>query len=585
MTESSSATDQLSQGVFVLCLGDLAKVLEPGRSYTVGRDIDCDVRLGHHTVSDRHCRLEVHADRVVVHDLDSACGTKVDGHPVLDQSWAPGEVLEVGDIRIDLDRRPLEPAAPSFETPSALQVHRAEPEFGEMVLAELKRAPWFGMSVLIHAIVLLLAWFFSQQVVPKGALNTVVSLEQSEEQEEIEDDRAEVETMEEEAAMEDSDLREREVLLQEETPVQEIVEPVFDQGSTDLGDLLTKVGSGTGINDILKVGGAAMSGRFKRTVGTLRRDGLEIMFVFDSTGSMGAVLKQAKDRMAKMATVLLELVPYARIGVVTYRDKHKTEDYLTRQVGLSRDFYRAINFMQRIYAGGGGDPPEAVYEALGEAKRQKWTASARRMIVLIGDAPPHAETEGRISAMVKDFAHNGRSFVHTIITRPSAAREVSADTTKSFERIARDGHGETLTFEDEAKILQAVMSLAFGRMESRSLDEVYRLVDKRADEASEEAKKVASGKELKELRVAFSRNVVSHDLVKAILKDPNPVVLKELVGFARQRSFPSPGKHAAAYILYRVLGLDDPPVDPETQRPLDRARAQDLLRRIERRRR
>ncbi|MCA8958284.1 MAG: FHA domain-containing protein, partial [Planctomycetes bacterium] len=285
MTESSSATDQLSQGVFVLCLGDLAKVLEPGRSYTVGRDIDCDVRLGHHTVSDRHCRLEVHADRVVVHDLDSACGTKVDGHPVLDQSWAPGEVLEVGDIRIDLDRRPLEPAAPSFETPSALQVHRAEPEFGEMVLAELKRAPWFGMSVLIHAIVLLLAWFFSQQVVPKGALNTVVSLEQSEEQEEIEDDRAEVETMEEEAAMEDSDLREREVLLQEETPVQEIVEPVFDQGSTDLGDLLTKVGSGTGINDILKVGGAAMSGRFKRTVGTLRRDGLEIMFVFDSTGS------------------------------------------------------------------------------------------------------------------------------------------------------------------------------------------------------------------------------------------------------------------------------------------------------------
>jgi hypothetical protein len=50
-----------------------------------------------------------------------------------------------------------------------------------------------------------------------------------------------------------------------------------------------------------------------------------------------------------------------------------------------------------IRAGGGRDIPEAVYEALYEgATKFPWAAESKLMI-LIGDAPPHPRQKGKIS--------------------------------------------------------------------------------------------------------------------------------------------------------------------------------------------
>ena len=65
------------------------------------------MRLGHGTVSPIHCRLQVTEDEVIVHDLNSLCGTKIAGELTMDGPWAPGQVLEVGDIRIELETRTL----------------------------------------------------------------------------------------------------------------------------------------------------------------------------------------------------------------------------------------------------------------------------------------------------------------------------------------------------------------------------------------------------------------------------------------------------------------------------------------------
>ena len=102
MTESSSAQKQ-----FVLRLGDLRKPLGAGQSYAIGKDSSCDLRLGHGTVSPIHCRVQVTEDEVIVHDLNSLCGTKIDDVPVMDGPWLPGQILEVGEIRIELLTRTL----------------------------------------------------------------------------------------------------------------------------------------------------------------------------------------------------------------------------------------------------------------------------------------------------------------------------------------------------------------------------------------------------------------------------------------------------------------------------------------------
>jgi len=345
---------------------------------------------------------------------------------------------------------------------------------------------------------------------------------------------------------------------------------------------MTKISSGTNLGDILKAGKHALSGKFKKTVGKMRERGLEIIFVFDSTGSMGSVLQAAKDRMSKMAAVLLELVPYARIGVITYRDHGESEAYLTREVALSRDFYRAINFVKTVEAGGGANEPEAVYTALREAVREKGSKTAHRLVILIGDAPPHAKTVGKISNMVRNFARNGRSAVHAIVTKPSSATEITQVTEKSFKRIAKDGRGEALAFEDERGILKAVMGLTFGRGEKSSLEEVYRRAELRSKRCSNGSKSIVEKKDLKQLRRGFSKRVISHDLVKAILNHPNAVVLEELVGYTSKGSFPRAGRHAASYILQRLLHLAEPPVDPETCRAIGKRRADSYRKSIRR---
>ena len=588
MTESSSQKKQ-----FVLRLGDLRTPLDEGANFTIGKEDTCDLRLGHGTVSPIHCRLQVTADEIVVHDLNSLSGTKIDGEQVMDGSWRSGMILEVGEIRIELETRtlvatplPVATAVTLAGVPgTGLVTHRAEAGFGEIMATELKRAPWFGLSVVFHAGILMLLWFFAERDVPLGKDPRVFSMEQSEEEDEIDESEIQEEVVVEKE-MEDEEFNETEVEdTEEELFFDETDYESTDTGMGDIDDLMTNV-AGAGLNDILKAGKSALSGKFKKTVAGLRKNGLEIVFVFDSTGSMGTVLQAAKDRIEKMVTVMIELVPYARIGVITFRDHDEGRDsYLMRKVALSRDFYRSMNFLQVVYAGGGGNEPEAVYDGLFEAiRKQKWGPTAKRMVILIGDAPPHKKSEGKIASMVKSFSHNGRSHVHAIITRPSGGADIAKTTQRTFRRIARDGRGEALEFEDEGKIMKAVMNLAFGRKNSRSVDEVYRLAEARRKRTSRKAERLLDPSKRKQLLAEFNKAVVSHDVIKAILAKPSRAVLELMVDIASKNTFKSAGKHAAAYILRRTLrSVEDPPVDPENGKSMSTHRARGIRKEIQRR--
>lgn len=580
MTESSSENK-----VLVLRLGELCKPLAAGHSYTIGCDAECDLTLSHGSVGHVHCRLEVRENDILVHDLNSAMGIKVEGVRGMDLSWTPGQILEIGEIRVELElTAPMLTMKEIASQASKLAVvhHAKEQEFGEIMLTELKRAPWVLISAFVHAALLLLLWVFMQEPPPPGPDSLTLSLELTEAEDAVEEDTAEEENVEESEEMEDIEFTETELQEAEEQEIYKEEAAIYETGFGDYGDLTSIKGSGSGLGDILKAAKGTLSGSFTKAIRERRKSGLEIVFVFDSTGSMGSVLLAAKERIAKMVEVLQELVPHARIGIITYRDDDDTEAYTTRDVVLSRDFYRAMNFLKGVYAGGGGDIPEAVYQALYKATSQKWSKSSRRLIVLIGDAPPHKKTEGRISSMVKNFSRNGRSHVHAIVTRPSSEDKVSKEATRTFKRIARDGRGDSLTFENESGILRAVMTLAFGRTERRSLQKIYEMAEKRSNRYSKESQRIVAEHDLRKLRREFKKKVISHDLVKAILHKPNKEILKELVEVSRKSSTPNPGRHAASFILERTLHLDEPPVDPETCKSISSGRAKRFHRYIDR---
>lgn len=63
---------------------------------TIGRESDSDVQLNDDRISRAHVKLQDHSGRVILTDLGSTNGTRVNGHPVQMRVMQPGDVLLVG---------------------------------------------------------------------------------------------------------------------------------------------------------------------------------------------------------------------------------------------------------------------------------------------------------------------------------------------------------------------------------------------------------------------------------------------------------------------------------------------------------
>jgi len=121
---------------------------------------------------------------------------------------------------------------------------------------------------------------------------------------------------------------------------------------------------------------------------------VEVAFVLDTTGSMGALIEGAKRKIWSIATAIVDANPDAevRMGLVAYRDIG--DDYVTKTFPLTKDIQDIYANLLELKARGGGDWPESVNEALyvGVTKLD-WTQGPEicRIMFLVGDAPPHMD--------------------------------------------------------------------------------------------------------------------------------------------------------------------------------------------------
>ena len=80
------------------------------RAITIGRSSECDVSLHDIQLSRRHCRLERTRQGWMVTDLGSKNGTVIDGRVVIHHLLRPGEVIEIGRVRVTFRAGKLAPA-------------------------------------------------------------------------------------------------------------------------------------------------------------------------------------------------------------------------------------------------------------------------------------------------------------------------------------------------------------------------------------------------------------------------------------------------------------------------------------------
>ncbi len=121
---------------------------------------------------------------------------------------------------------------------------------------------------------------------------------------------------------------------------------------------------------------------------------IDVVFVLDTTGSMGGLIGAAKEKIWSIASSMASAqpAPFIRIGLVGYRDRG--DEYVTRVVDLSQDIDTMYATLMQFTANGGGDGPESVNQALYEAvNSMSWSqdVNAYKVVFLVGDAAPHMD--------------------------------------------------------------------------------------------------------------------------------------------------------------------------------------------------
>jgi outer membrane protein assembly factor BamE (lipoprotein component of BamABCDE complex) len=117
---------------------------------------------------------------------------------------------------------------------------------------------------------------------------------------------------------------------------------------------------------------------------------LDLMFVIDTTGSMGDELRYLKEEISDVISKISSNNPNYTINLALLFYRDTGDEYVTRYFDFTTDIQQQRQNLSRQSANGGGDFPEAVDKALSEAVEKNWSGGyATRLIFHVCDAPPH----------------------------------------------------------------------------------------------------------------------------------------------------------------------------------------------------
>jgi len=167
---------------------------------------------------------------------------------------------------------------------------------------------------------------------------------------------------------------------------------------------------------------------------------MEMVFVLDTTGSMGGLLTGAKQRIWGIVNDVMQSTSLSsvKVGLVAYRDRG--DQYITQVLPLTEDLDKVYSTLMEYQAQGGGDEAENVRRALAQGVANAgWSqpsSNHAQILFLVGDAPPHDYADEPDPFTTADLAVRQGIIVNTIQCGSSPA------TKQVWEAIARRGQGQ-----------------------------------------------------------------------------------------------------------------------------------------------
>lgn len=466
--------------LFETAAGDTEIPLRDG-VLSFGADPSCAVRIKGEGVAPHHAIIRFENGAFELLDLMSPGGTRVNGDSVAAKRLRSGDRIAIGNAEFHFIDGP--PARPE---PSASVPNRAptsvDGTIPERWVLEVpgRRGTSLVLSLVAHAILFLTLTQVTKVASPRPTFGTSATFEHA--------TVTYVDAKDAPAAATEAPLSAPLPEAPIETPPDPSPTPfkTDDRASrvetpepagrlTDLGggefgaDRTLAAGegmpggfgeSGDGPGDFGDARPLPGSAKLKRYAGGLRERGLDVVFAIDTTGSMGPVLAEARARVNAVVMVLSALVPRFRLGVVAYRDRG--DAYVVKKSTLTANHWEAVKFLDSLEPGGGGDTPEAVLTALRDAIRNyPWAPKGTRILILVGDAPPHPEELGDVESTVRTFAKE-RGIVHTLACSVISSGPDLRAVRSAFDKIAAAGRGKALDLSRGESLSRALLPFVFG---------------------------------------------------------------------------------------------------------------------------
>ena len=166
---------------------------------------------------------------------------------------------------------------------------------------------------------------------------------------------------------------------------------------------------------------------------------LDIMFVFDTTGSMSDELYYLQKEFEDIAKRTAD--QNTRFCINFYRDEGDT--YVVKSNEFTSDTAELVRQLNNENADGGGDYPEAVDQALNNGIFQhSWNSESVKLLFLILDAPPHNGEPQIDDSLKRSIMEAARQGIRII---PIASSGVDIET-ETFLRTSAIMTGGTYTF-------------------------------------------------------------------------------------------------------------------------------------------
>ncbi len=126
--------------------------------------------------------------------------------------------------------------------------------------------------------------------------------------------------------------------------------------------------------------------------GTDERRSVDIVFAFDTTGSMEEQIEGVKRICVDFANRLREHNRDFRLGLVAFGDEIRSVH--NADGDLTADAEEFKGWISQLQADGGDDTPEISLDAVQRAAEMSYRPSTQKVIILITDAPPHVRDDG-----------------------------------------------------------------------------------------------------------------------------------------------------------------------------------------------